>query len=73
MQMCVNYIQIWSNHKSTLGFFQSLRSAVYDVYCFSSKDWFENEDQMANVIIDAEMFTIGNKQMLALKYLSCSF
>lgn len=41
-------------------------------FFFSSEDWFENEDQMAKVIIDAEMFMSGNKQMLALEYLSRS-
>lgn len=44
------------------GFSERLRSAVYHVYCFSSEDCFENEDQMAKVIIDAEMFMSGNKQ-----------
>lgn len=39
-----------------------------DVYCYSSEDWFKNEDQMEKVILDVEMFMTRNKQELALKY-----
>lgn len=49
-------------------FFKLVRYAVYNVYCYSSEDWFGNEDQMEKVIMDVEMFMTRNKQGLALKY-----
>lgn len=51
-----------------LSFFRLIRYAVYNVYCYSSEDWFANEDQMEGVIVDVEMFMTRNKQGLALKY-----
>lgn len=48
-------------------FYKLLHCAVYNVYCYSSEDWFENEHQMEKVIIDVEMFMTRNKQRLALK------
>lgn len=66
-----NYIQIcsiWSDHKSMRGFFKLVRCAVYNVHCYSTEDWFENEDQLEKVIMDVEMFMTRNKQGLALKY-----
>lgn len=49
-------------------FFKLVRCAVYKVHCYSTEDWFENEDQMEKVIMDVEMFMTRNKQGLALKY-----
>lgn len=43
-------------------FFKLIRYAVYNVYCYSSEDWFENEDQMDTVIMDVKMFMTRNKQ-----------
>ena len=45
-----------------------IRGAVSNVYCYSSEDRSENEDQMEKVIVDVEMFMTRNKQALALKY-----
>lgn len=59
---------IWRYRKSMHSFFRLIRYAVYNVYCYSSEDWFENEDQMEKVIVDVEMFMTRNKQGLALKY-----
>lgn len=64
-QLYINDIQIcaiWADHRSVLSFFNLLWYVVYNVYCYSSKDWFENEKQMEKVIIDVEMFTTRNKQ-----------
>ena len=66
-----NYIQICSicsDHKSMRSFLKLLGCVVYNVYCYSSEDWSENEDQMETVIIDVEMFMTRNKQGLALEY-----
>ncbi len=49
-------------------FLKLVRRAVHNVYCYSSEDWSENEDQMEKVIMDVEMFMTRNKQGLALKY-----
>lgn len=45
---------------------------IYNVYCYSSEDRFENEDQMETVIKDVEMFMTRNKQGLALNFTNLS-
>lgn len=70
-QSYCNQIQIcsiWNDHSSVHSFFRLICFAVYNVCCYSSKDWFENEDQMGKVTVNAEMFMTWNKQELALKY-----
>lgn len=49
-------------------FLRLILYAVYNACCYSSEDWFENEEQMEKVIMDVEMFMTRNKQRLALKY-----
>lgn len=61
-------VQSGATTGSTLGLLKLLRPVVYNVYCYSSEDWLEDEDQMEKVISDVEMFTTGNKQRLTLKY-----
>lgn len=70
-QSYCNHIQIcsiWNGHSSVPSFFRLIYFVVYNVCCYSSEYWFENEDQMEKVIMDTEMFMTRNKQELALKY-----
>lgn len=49
-------VQSGGDRKSALSSLKLRSPVVYNVYCYSSADWSEDEEQMGKVVVDAEMF-----------------